>query len=345
MDRAESALSRLRTACCAGKGEETVQASPPLAPTHAGVGRTVAKIILFGEHSVIYGYPAIAMPLRNLRMTARVTPTPGPSTLTSLGWSGRLDQAPGRFSSIVRAVEATLAFLDRPDTRLSITTLSDFPAERGLGSSAAAAGAVIRAILDAFDAEADAEDLFELTQAAERVAHGHPSGLDATATSSATPIHFQSGQATPVQINLAAWIVVADSGVHGSTRETVGHVREQHERSPEITRPLLERLGEITRQAVADVRLGDVAGLGVKMNEAHALLGRLGVSDDHLDALTEAARAAGAVGAKLTGGGRGGCVIALADSAASAARIAQALGAAGATGTWVYAPHAYEVAA
>ncbi|MGO2655087.1 MAG: mevalonate kinase [Pseudoclavibacter sp.] len=314
-------------------------------PMHAGVGQTVAKIILFGEHSVVYGYPAIAMPLRNLRMIARVEPTTRPSELSSLGWVGPLDEAPARFASIVRAVDAALEFAGHPNARLRIETHAEFPPERGLGSSAAAAGAVIRAVLNAFDVDVEPEDLFDLTQVAERIAHGHPSGLDATATSSQSPIHFQAGATTAVQINLSAWIVVADSGIHGSTRETVGHIREEHERCPEVTRPRLAELGRITAEAVDDVRAGDVSGLGQKMNDAHRLLAELGVSNARLDQLTAAARSAGAVGAKLTGGGRGGCVIALARTSADAKRIAAALGMAGATGTWVYAPHAYEVAA
>lgn len=305
---------------------------------HVGHGQTVAKIILFGEHSVVYGHPAIAMPLRTLRMIARVEPTDGPGTLSGLGWSGPLSEAPTRFSSIVKAAEVALEFAGHPGAGLRITTEAEFPPERGLGSSAAAAGAVIRAVLDAFDAPATPRELFDLTQEAETVAHGRPSGLDAVATSAQAPVHFQAGRVMDLEFSPDAWIVIADSGVEGSTRETVGHVRSRVEADPATVTPLLDRLGAITDEVVVDLRTGDVEGMGTRMTEAHGILGRLGVSNDQLDALVSAALSAGALGAKLTGGGRGGCVIALAATEESAARVEKALVDVGARGTWVHAP-------
>lgn len=313
---------------------------------HAGSGQTMAKIILFGEHSVVYGYPAIAMPLRNLRMNARVEPTCGPSstsTLSSLGWSGPLSEAPDRFSSIVRAAEAAAKFAGQPDTGMHITTQSEFPAERGLGSSAAAAGAVIRAILDAFDISATPQELFTLTQEAERIAHGSPSGLDAVATSAQAPVHFHAGVATDLEFNPAGWIVIADSGIEGSTRETVGHIRALHEHDPASVGAVLARLGALTDDVVGDLRTQDITGMGARMSEAHGLLASVGVSNEQLDTLVAAALDAGALGAKLTGGGRGGCVIALAANEHDAQEVAAALDAAGATATWVHAPYVNEV--
>ncbi|HJG45789.1 mevalonate kinase [Corynebacterium variabile] len=305
---------------------------------HVGHGQTVAKIILFGEHSVVYGHPAIAMPLRTLRMIARVEPTDGPGTLSGLGWTGPITEAPARFSSIVKAAEVASDFAGHPGAGLNISTESEFPPERGLGSSAAAAGAVIRAVLDAFDTPATPRELFDLTQEAETVAHGRPSGLDAVATSAQAPVHFQAGQATDLEFSPDAWIVIADSGVEGSTRETVGHVRARFEAEPDIITALLNRLGEITDEVVVDLRTGDVQGMGARMTEAHGILGQLGVSNTQLDALVTASLGAGALGAKLTGGGRGGCVIALAATEEDAENVEKALVDAGARGTWVHAP-------
>lgn len=314
---------------------------------HVGHGRTVAKVILFGEHSVVYGHPAVAVPLHNLHMTATVersaTPT-DPSTLNCLDWHGPLDAAPAQLASVVEAVEVATGFAGHPDTGLHVTTRADFPAERGLGSSAAAAGAVIRAVLDAYGVPASPQQLFDLTQEAERIAHGHPSGLDALTTASPAPVYFRDGAGTALDMNLTAWIVIADSGAQGSTRETVGDVRRGYETSPAQVGALLDQLGAIAERAAEDLRTGDVSALGEKMDDAHRLLAELGVSDDRLDAMTGAARDAGAVGAKLTGGGRGGCIIALARTADDAARIADSLTGAGASGTWIYAPHLEEAA-
>jgi len=315
---------------------------------HVGLGQTAAKIILFGEHSVVYGYPAIAMPLHSLRMTAHAEPVDdasGQSTLTSLGWSGPMQEAPAHFASVLRAVDVAMEFVGHPDAPIHITTASDFPQQRGLGSSAAAAGAVIRAILNAYGVSATPEQLFELTQEAERIAHGRPSGLDAVTTSADFPVHFEAGVTTKLDFDLAAWIVIADSGIEGSTRETVGHVRLLYENSPETTQPRLARLGAITEEAIEELRTRDIEGLGARMTEAHGLLGELGVSIPKLDALVMAALDAGAVGGKLTGGGGGGCVIALAQSGEDARRIEDAMVAAGAHAAWTHAPLAREVVA
>ncbi|MEJ6549676.1 mevalonate kinase [Corynebacterium sp. USCH3] len=307
----------------------------------------MAKVILFGEHSVVYGHPAVAVPLHNLHMTATVersaTPT-DPSTLNCLDWHGSLDAAPAQLASVVEAVEVATDFAGHPDTGLHVTTQADFPPERGLGSSAAAAGAVIRAVLDAYGVPASPQQLFDLTQEAERIAHGHPSGLDALTTASPAPVYFRDGAGTALDMNLTAWIVIADSGQQGSTRETVGDVRRRYERAPESTGALLDRLGAIADGAVHDLRTDDAAALGQKMDDAQQLLADLGISSPRLDALTAAARDAGAFGAKLTGGGRGGCVIALARTREDADRIAAALTGAGASGTWIHAPHSEEVA-
>lgn len=150
---------------------------------------------------------------------------------------------------------------------------------------------------------------------------------------------------TKLDFDLAAWIVIADSGIEGSTRETVGHVRSLYENSPETTQPRLARLGAITEEAIEGLRTRDIEGLGARMTEAHGLLGELGVSIPKLDALVMAALDAGAVGGKLTGGGGGGCVIALAQSGEDARRIEDAMVAAGAHAAWTHAPLAREVVA
>ena len=332
-------------------GAATVSRRPPGKVTdvhsfpHDGSGETWAKIILFGEHSVVYGHPALALPLHSLRMHADVRPIAGPTVLRSLGYAGPLADAGPRFAGVARAVEVALDYAGHPGAGLDIATSSDFPPERGLGSSAAAAGAVIRAVLNAFDIEAGGQELFELTQEAERVAHGRSSGLDAVATAARGPIHFHSGRMNLVRMDLAAHIVVADSGIHGSTRSAVSGVRRRYEHDHEHIGETLVGLGDLARRAVRDVRAGDALALGDEMNTAQRLLRRLGVSNSRLDALNRAAIEAGALGAKLTGGGLGGCVIALAGTEMVAERVRSALRRAGAVHTWVHSPQPTEVSA
>ena len=314
-------------------------------PTREGRGRTWAKAILLGEHSVVYGHPAVAVPLHDLPMHATATPVPGPSWLDSLDHRGPMDQVGSRFACVARAFDAAREFSGCPGQSFEITTRSDFPHEHGLGSSAAAAGAIIRAVLDACRRDASTSELFALTQTAEKVAHGRPSGLDAAATRSPAPIRFQGGQMHQLSQHIDhAYLLIADSGVHGSTRQAVGGLRQRYEQDPQGIGPLIANLGALAHTGITAMDRGDAPALGAAMDQAHDVLAELGLSLPVLDHLTGAARAAGALGAKLTGGGLGGCVIALAGDQ-DAERVRSALGHAGAPATWAYRMRTSEVTA
>lgn len=336
---------------------------------HKGYGETCAKVILFGEHSVVYGHSAIALPLKNLRMRAVVTScneslapascessasAPRESsasephkssasttnldshiTLSCLDFTGKLSEIPARFNSIRTAIRASLEFAGWSGENLHIFTESDFPAERGLGSSAAAAGAVIRAILDYYGVAASDDEIFKLTQTAECVAHGRSSGLDATATAASWPVRFSRGCFDRMEINMRAWLVLADSGCKGMTRETVEALRSRLESNPVEVGSQLNKLGEIAAVAEDDLAFGRIENMGKQMTFAHRILADLGISTAKLDALVDAACQHGALGAKLTGGGGGGCVIALADSEDAAKRVSEAFKNAGACDTWI----------
>lgn len=351
-----------------------------------GYGKTCAKVILFGEHSVVYGYPAVALPLHNLCMRATVsnectfnfeldksfelksktTSLNSHSSLNSsnlhsslnssnslsvetsietniddnivfsaLGFTGLLRNIPPRFSSIRTAIHCALDFAGWDGERLYVLTESDFPPERGLGSSAASAGAIIRAILDYYGIEANQSQLFSLTQQAERVAHGRPSGLDAVATSSLLPVKYCNGSFDYMNINMRAWIVLADSGLKGMTRVTVEDLRKKREENPTLVNSLLKELGDIALSAEDDLLHGSSENVGIKMIRAHRILDKLGISTPLLNDLVNAAYSNGALGAKLTGGGGGGCVIAIADSEDCAYKVSDAFKSAGAKKTWI----------
>lgn len=336
---------------------------------HKGYGETCAKVILFGEHSVVYGHSAIALPLKNLRMRAVVTncneslvPVSCKSlssasceslasasreslasttnldshiTLSCLDFTGKLSEIPTRFNSIRTAIRASLEFAGWSGENLHIFTESDFPAERGLGSSAAAAGAIIRAILDYYGVSASDDEIFKLTQTAECVAHGRSSGLDATATAASWPVRFSRGCFDRMEINMRAWLVLADSGCKGMTRETVEALHSRLESNPVEVGAQLNKLGEIAAVAEDDLVFGRIENMGKQMTFAHRILADLSVSTAKLDTLVDAACKHGALGAKLTGGGGGGCVIALADSEDAAKRVSEAFKNAGACDTWI----------
>ncbi|RBP98949.1 mevalonate kinase [Bifidobacterium xylocopae] len=303
-----------------------------------GYGRTWAKTILIGEHAVVYGHPALALPLHSLRMQAWARPAAQgeESSLRALDYEGPLAGSGDRFGGLRRAVAVTLDYLGHPDQGFDIRTQSDFPAGRGLGSSAAASGAVVRALLDAYDVEASDDRILELTNQAEKVTHGHPSGLDAATTSGQDPVRLEHGHMRTVRPQGAAYLVIADTGVAGSTKEAVEGVRDRLEADPDGVGRLMDALGEHADRAIADLEAGRMEPLGAHMNRAQELLDDLQVGHPTLDRLVEAARAEGALGAKLTGGGLGGCMLALAADDGDADRIGAALKEQGALQVWVH---------
>lgn len=308
----------------------------------SGYGETWAKTILIGDHSAVYGYPAIALPLQSLKMRAWVTPTGGKEhILHALGYEGELKVSGKRFAGIRRAVQVAESFVGRSSLTFDIVTSADFPAERGLGSSAAAAGAVIRAVLDAYGKTATPDELFGLTNGAEIITHGHPSGLDSVTTCASDPILLDHGAISTVNMDIPAYLVIADSGISGSTREAVSGVRHRYEHEFENTKSILDNMGSLGRQAVVDLARGDIDGLGERMNQAQQMLMQLAVSHPTLDLLVQTARSAGAAGAKLTGGGLGGCMIALASTQVVAESIREHLYEQGAKSVWIHPLRTY----
>jgi mevalonate kinase len=331
---------------------------PATAPTTTTaiprVGSSVShgKTILIGEHAVVYGAPALVLPVTDVRVTATATPLPAapssavPSssgvehTLESSVHTGPFGLAPEAVLPTTTAVTATLRHLadlgypHAEDTAFHVRVDSEVPTARGMGSSAAVAAAVTAAVADALGVVLDRAIHHELIQACERVAHGRPSGLDARGVVADEPVWFEHDVVEPVQVTGRFVFVVADTGVPGHTREAVAAVRGRHDRAPAVVDGVVQRIGELARAARGTLVDGDAQALGATMDAAHELLTALDVSSVDLDRLVGAARSADALGAKLTGGGRGGCVLALAADDEHATRIVTALRDAGAAATW-----------
>ncbi|MEJ6488881.1 mevalonate kinase [Leucobacter sp. USCH14] len=334
--------------------------APPVPTTgeRRGVGAAHAKAILFGEHAVVFGAPAIAIPVDSLTAEATIElAEPAGLRIASSLYTGPIDGAPTRLAPVVTAIRtsleraglAELAQSDSADDRAAdgdttdgealgagalVSITSSIPHERGLGSSAAVAAAIARAAFDLAGTPLDSETLFDLIQTAERVAHGKPSGIDARTVAATGAIRFNRGSVAPIRIGAPLILAFADTGHPGSTAKAVGSVQALREREPESTDARLSRLAEIAEHSIEDLASGDRTAVGAAMSEAHAILHGIGVSSERLDAIVAAACDAGATGAKLTGGGLGGCVIAVAGSEAHAEQIGTAMRGAGAERTW-----------
>ncbi|MFS1663557.1 mevalonate kinase [Streptococcus sp. zg-JUN1979] len=283
-----------------------------------GLGKSHSKIILMGEHSVVYGYPAIALPLKNIEVTCQVTKS---SKRLLLDINDPLSTA----------IFAALDYLDKRDYSLDFTIQSQVPDRRGMGSSAAVAIAAVSSVFDFFEKELPAPLLERLVNQAEMIAHTNPSGLDAKTCLSDVAIKFiRNIGFSEIAIQLDAYLVIADTGIYGHTSEAVAKVKTLGEKAL----PILKRLGQLAEAAESSIASGDTKALGVTMSQAHTSLRQLGVSSKECDHLVRIATANGALGAKMTGGGLGGCIIALVSTEKEAEEMSQLLQKEGALNTW-----------
>ena len=292
------------------------------------------KVILVGEHAVVYGRPAIAAPVWQAVATATVVPgAPGSGCHISapdVGLSLRLADA-GDDEPLAVVTRLALARVGRdcaPDWQ--ITLHSDIPIASGMGSGAALSTALVRSIMLAAGHAAEPAAVSELVYESERFYHGTPSGIDNTVVAYGQPIWFVKGQ-PPEPFTPAAPVLlaIADTGIRSPTVLTVSAVREAWQHDRRRYEAIFDAIGVVVRAARHALEQGDAPALGALFNENHVLLKSIGVSCDAIEVLIAAAQAAGALGAKLSGAGGGGNIIAVVESATASA-VQKALLAAGA---------------
>ncbi|NJQ01131.1 mevalonate kinase [Streptomyces zingiberis] len=314
-------------------------------------GEAHGKAILLGEHAVVYGAPALALPLPALGCRATVrhappsgspaggtrhpappAPAPGPSPdPAEQTWQ----ELPEEFEPLLDAFARRAGLDGRP--ALDIRLDSRIPPSRGLGSSAAHARALVRALDGLFATGLGPAEIYELVQVSERSAHGLASGIDAWTTGSDHPVLLAGGTCVTPPVGTGCHVVVADSGRGSGTRQAVGMLRDAFTRDPAARDRFVERSGTLTRAALADLAAGRLPRLGERLTDCHELLAGLGLTTERTDALARAAVGAGALGAKMSGGGLGGCVIALTTTAREAESVAAALAGAFGARTWTAA--------
>lgn len=299
------------------------------------------KIILFGEHSVVYGQPAIAVPVDIVQARAVVVAAPRSPTgavhliAADIGLDALLADLPADHP-LALAITLTSLQLNIPRLpAMEIRITSTIPVAAGFGSSAATSIALIRALAAFAGQRLSHAVVSDLAYQVERRHHGNPSGIDNTVITYGQPVYFVRGQPfEPLEPAQPLMLVIGDSGVQSSTAGVVADVRRLYETQPERTLAAFQSMGELARQARALIEAGQVNELGTLMNRNHTLLRGLTISSPDLDRLVDAALAAGALGAKLSGGGRGGNMIALVTES-SAGAVETAIRSAGTARTWV----------
>lgn len=299
-------------------------------------GEAPGKILLIGEHAVVYGHPAIAIPMRGVRARAEVELTRnGGIELTAQDIRERAtseENASSRVAPLFRLARRLFGYFGEQKPGARITLHSTIPMGRGMGSGAAVAVAIVRAICGALERQIDDDQVAELALVAEKEFHGTPSGVDCAVVARDEPIYFVKGK-PPLEISVGPSLfrfVVADTGIESPTIRVVQDVRTAREQDRALYDSYFWELGSMASVAREVIRSGVPAELGACMSHAHSILQGIGVSSTELDRLVEVALDKGALGAKLTGAGRGGAVIALIDDDADEDRLAAELRMAGA---------------
>lgn len=294
------------------------------------------KVILFGEHAVVYGRPALAAPVVQVRARATVEKTGRPDVALiapDLNRSALLSEvhAHNPLAAVVRVVEQYCNCSLSDGYSLSVT--SAIPIASGLGSGAAISVAIIRALM-LYMGRGDTitrEEVSRLAYEVERLHHGTPSGVDNTVIAYEQPVYFVRHEPEPLIESFATArplrLVIGDTGVRSATKDVVGDVRRRWSADTDRFEAIFDACGRIAVAGREALAAGDLPAVGVLMNENHEWLVRMTVSSDALDHLVVAARRAGALGAKLSGAGRGGNMIALVTPETEAAVVDQLLAA------------------
>ena len=274
-------------------------------------GRAGGKVILLGEHVVVYGRPALAAGVP-LVVDATVEAGPGPRLVSEMPTDPRT----------TRLVAEAAGMMGLDPAQVVVRVRSDIPPGRGLGSSAALAVAVLRALAAAAGRPLDTATTLARGRVLEQIFHGTPSGVDPAAAALGTCFRFVRGEpplVTPIVLARPIRLVVAYGNRSRSTGAAVGGLRERWRADEARYERLFDEVTAIVCGGIAALEQGDLAGLGAAFDRNQTLLEALGVSHDDVESLIALARESGALGAKLTGGGGGGAIHAVGDDPESIA--------------------------
>lgn len=274
------------------------------------------KVILLGEHAVVYGSHAIAGPVP-LAMQAKVWDSKDGIHLLIPRWGieEKIKKNAEHKYSIYKSLDMILEKLNIEDRNMKIEVFPHVPRAMGLGGSAALAVAIIRALDEHFKLNLSDQDVYNISFESENIIHGSASGIDNSLATYGKFTLFQKGNPPKmenIKVKKTIPIVIGLSGVESLTAKMVTNVRLAWEKNHKMYEKIFKQINELTLEAVDAIKKYNLDQLGELMNINQGLLNALQVSSRELEEMIEIARRNGALGAKLTGGGGGGAMIALA---------------------------------
>ncbi|OIR20283.1 MAG: mevalonate kinase [Marine Group III euryarchaeote CG-Bathy1] len=289
------------------------------------------KSILLGEHAVVYGQPAIAIPMEDIRAMAWIEENNQRGIeVDALDLNEKIiveNENRHQFSIVINEL---MQRSDRKKINFTVKLTSKIPQSVGMGSSAATSAAVCRCVAEYFGIELTAKEESEIVFRAEKIVHGTPSGIDNNVIVYEKPILFVKEEEPKIlELEKDLYIVIGESGVESSTMKMVKNIRELVNTNPDEFEKKFDTIGKLVKKAEQNIENGNIGEIGILMNKNQEILREMELSHPELDTIIEIARKAGALGAKLTGKGGGGNVVAISDSPKTQKMIANAIEGAG----------------
>ncbi len=299
-----------------------------------GKGHGFGKAILFGEHFVVYGMPGIVAGIgaKTIARVSRAGKGTGFGVVDNRNETqGYKEKKVGQRDDSIRRMLAAIGG-EAASAKLRIVFGGDLIAMSGIGASAASCVAIARAVSDEFGLGLDDKRINEIAYEGEKAYHGSPSGIDNTAATFGGLIWYAKGT-PPVFEQIAAKkpveIVLGDTGIAADTAEAVAAVRARKENEPKKFERIFSGYVKVVNDARKAIELGDTKKLGMLMDRNHELARQIGISHEKIEGLVGIAKRNGALGAKVTGTGCGGIMIALTPGKALQEKVAKAMEKAG----------------